>query len=356
MRRHPPGACRPPNGGSTFQELRPQLPVAVCLLLMGSVVAPEAAGGEVPPARSDEGVPSSPTLRLISLVPEFLTLYREAEEKESRARALALEEGRPLDPDTVAQLRRAIWEREMEPWSHRLARAGSDRWEPDGLESAWARYGRVVNGIRSAEDRVFSEAEDALRDASQVLRLDRPLEVELILYVGTFDEAPAFRLRSGNYTLLIPAEDLPTDLRPLFLDLFTRALHARLAGRPPEGRLSLAQHLFLRGLALRVHEEVDPGQAAESYLLRSRSWLLSVEQRDGAITAGMRERLEESDSERIEWIRRGSGISGHEGEFDFMAWRLSGLLLMDGWTLDRLARVPESEVAALVDEALTGRP
>jgi len=356
MRPRPPGACQAPKARSTLRKLRPQLPVALCLLLMGSVVAPEGSGGEVPSARSDEGSPSSPTLRLISLIPEFLTLYREAEEEESRARARASEEGRPLDPDTVAQLRRTIWEGAMEPWSYRLARGGSDRWEVDDLESAWARYDRAMNGIRSAEGRVFGEAEDAFKEASRMLRLDRPLEVELILYVGTFDEAPAFRLRSGSHTLLIPAEDLPTDLRPLFLDLFTRAIHARLGGRPPEGRLSLAQHLFLRGLALRVHEEVDPGQAAESYLLRSRNWLLSAEQRDGTIIAGMKERLEENDPERIERLRRGSGISGLEGEFDFMAWRLSGLLLMDGWTLDRLARVPESEVAALVAETLAGWP
>ncbi len=349
-------AYRAQGAGSSSVGLRGQARLALCILLVGIVAAPAGSRGEKPSARADDGSAASPTLRLVSLVPEFLALYREAEQEESRAQARAREEGRSLDPDTVAHIRRTIWERAMEPWSYRLARGESVRWEAEDLESAWARYARAMNGIRSAEGRVFSQAEDAFREASRVLRLDRPLEVDLILYVGTFDEPPAFRLRNGSYTLLIPAEDLPTQLRPLFLDLFTRALHARLGGRPPEGRLSLAQHLFLRGLALRVHEEVDPGQEAESYLLRSRSWLLSAEQRDEAIISGMKERLEESDPERIERLRRGSGVSGLEGEFDFMAWRLSGLLLMDGWTLDRLARVPESEVAALVIETLSGRP
>jgi hypothetical protein len=183
------------------------------------------------------------------------------------------------------------------------------------------------------------------------LRLDRPLAVDLFLYVGTFQEQAAFRLVDGEYAILLPVETLPQAVAPSSsISSPGRSTPASPAGRRG-GNLSLAQHLFLRGLGLRVFEDATPGRPAETYLQRSRDWLLSAERRDREILEGMRVRLGERDPQALARFLEGPGGGAH-GDFDYAAWRISGLLLMDGWSLDRLARIPVDEVEGVVSEIL----
>ncbi len=290
-------------------------------------------------------------LRVTNLVPHFLSFHEETvawEEMLREKRAAAEEEGdrvEELSPEALARERRSLWDDHLGDLAPLLRRGGQGRWEPRGLEEAWTRYSREMSRLQQAASQgLATDPAPILHEVGAALRLDQPLSVELILYVGTFQESPAFRLDGGEYAILLPMEEDPAPLTPVLSDLFTRAVHARLSGRPSEGRLSVAQHLFLRGLALRVHEAIRPGRSAEEYLLRPRSWLLSAEQRDGAVLDRYRGALTEREPETVAPLL--------EGEFDYAAWRVSGLLLMDGWTLERLARVPEGEVDGLVSGIL----
>ncbi len=329
-----------PNGE---MEARPDLQTGLAALLSPQI----SPNGEI--AEAPQG---QPVLRVTSFVPRFLEFYEAAREAEREALEEAREADREPDLDELERMRRALWDEHLGETAAALARDPDEPWEPQGLEEAWGRFGDRLERIRTADAGLSPDPQAVLRQVAGLLRLDVPLEVRLIKYVGTFRDDPAFRLWNGDYTLLLPVEALPATLRPLFIDLSTRAIHARLSGRPEEGNLSLAQHLFLRGLALRVHEEVVPGRQAQEYLLRSRDWLLTAERRDGAILDGVRQRLEERDPGALEPFLDGRGTTGLAGEFDYAAWRVSGLLLMDGWTLDRLARVPEHEVDDLVVEIL----
>lgn len=292
------------------------------------------------------------TVRVTNLVAPFLAFHAEAAEAEAALRARAEEADEEPDLEAIARERLELWEAHLGESRPLLTRNPGETWEPEGLDAAWARYPDALDRIRSLEEGITPDPAGVLREVAGLLRLDRSLEVHLVLYVGTFQESSAFRLREGEYAVLVPAETLPGVRRPLLVDLLTRAVHARLSGRPADGQLSLAQHLLARGLALRVHEELTPGRPAEEYLQRPRSWLLQAEGRDGAIMDGLRPRLASRDEDLLARYLQGSGMTGLSGEFDYAAWRLSGLLLLHGWTLDRLARIPQNEVNTLVAEML----
>ena len=320
-------------------------------LLLAAFVSPGgiSPNGEIVAAVADASARNAqPVLRTTSFVPRFLDFHQAAVAAEAEAR----EADREWVPGELERLRRELWDERLGEIAGELARRPGEPWDPEGLDEAWDRYEGSLDRIRAAHQGLSPDPEAVMRQVADRLRLDVPMELHLIKYVGTFADQPAFRLWNGAYTLLLPVEVLPGSLRPVLIDLYTRAMHARLSGRPAEGDLSLAQHLFLRGLALRVHEDVVPGLPAEQYLLRSRDWLLNAERRDGAILDGVRSRLDERDPDALEALLDGGGSTGLSGGFDYAAWRVSGLLLMDGWTLDRLARVPEHEVGELVGEVL----
>lgn len=296
-----------------------------------------------------------PTVRTTNLVPEFLEFHAEALAlEEAWEGAGADREPDAPEPDRDAFLRdlHELWDEHLGAAAPALTREEGAEWTPMELAEAWGRYGGALDRIRGAASGVTPDPEGVLRQVGGLLRLDRPLDVHLILYVGTFQDRPAFRLRDDEFAVLVPVEVLQGSVRPLLVDLMTRAVQTRMAGRPADGELSLAQHLFVRGLALRVYEEVNPGRPAEEYLQRARGWLLQAEQRDGAIMDGIRHRVRSRDAQTLRPYLEAGGVTGLSGEFDYGAWRVSGLLLLHGWTLDRLARVPIHEVDDLVAEIL----
>jgi hypothetical protein len=317
-------------------------------------VRPEGlvAHGPAVPFGADPGHGGlQPSVRVTNYVPAFLAFHREAAQVEEELRQEALERESEPDAAALSRARLEAWERHLGDAAPRLARGGGGGWEPENLDGAWDRYPGAMERIRAAVDGITPSPQGVFEEVASRLRLDRPLAVDLFLYVGTFQEQAAFRLVDGEYAILLPVETLPQARRPLFIDLFTRAVHARLSGRPAGGNLSLAQHLFLRGLGLRVFEDATPGRPAETYLQRSRDWLLSAERRDREILEGMRVRLGERDPQALARFLEGPGGGAH-GDFDYAAWRISGLLLMDGWSLDRLARIPVDEVEGVVSEIL----
>ncbi len=299
--------------------------------------------------------PVNPDLRVTNLVPRFLAFHEQAEGLELSMRQSAEAEGESFRWSRFEEARNELWNEHLGELGDLVSRKGNRPWEPEGLDEAWDRYRQSLDRIRRAADGISPDPQAVLRQVAELLRLDQQFQLDLIVYVGTFQDEPAFRRRGGEYSILLPAERLPANMRPILVDLYTRAIHARLSGRPADDELSLAQHLFLRGLALRVHEEAEPGRWSHEYLLRSQDWLLAAEGRDAAILEGVRASLDERDPSRLIRFLEGGGATGLDGEFDYAAWRISGMLLMEGWTLDRLARVPEGEVAALVAEAIRER-
>jgi len=299
--------------------------------------------------------PGSPTLRVTNLVPAFLTFREEVNAEEARLRADAARE--ELEPDSarIAEMRREHWNRHLGEASRLLTREVGGAWAPEELELAWPRYPDQLERLEAVASQGLSPSPEAvLRQVAGALSNNRNLEVHLVLYVGTFQDRPAFRMSDGEYRVLLPVEVLPATLQPVLVDLFVRATHARMADRPAEAALSLAEHLFIRGLALRTLEELRPGRAAEEYLGRSRQWLIESERRDVAILAHMRSQLSVRDPDVLSSLLGASAASRAAADFDYAAWRLSGLLLMDGWTIDRMASEPFSGIQPLVARTLGG--
>jgi hypothetical protein len=329
------------------------------VIVLGGMCVPMAPAGGVGVAVAVDvsGTPGtgSPTLRVTNLVPAFLTFREEARQEEARLRADAARD--ELEPDSarIAEVRREHWDRHLGEASGLLAREAGGAWAPEELEAAWPRYADQLERIEAVASQGLSPSPEAiLRQVAGALSNNRNLEVHLVLYVGTFQDRPAFRLRDGEHAVLLPVEVLPTTLHPLLVDLFARAVHARMANRPADAELSLAEHLFVRGLALRTLEELRPGRAAEEYLGRSRQWLIESERRDAAIVGQMQRRLSTRDPEVVSSLLGESAAGRAAADFDYTAWRLSGMLLMDGWTIDRMASEPFAGIQALVVRTLGG--
>jgi hypothetical protein len=346
----------------TFSRSVRRLPMvlgALLLLALGALpllAAPSEWGGVAIGPGSEASV--SATLRVTNLVPAFLRFHEAVARADSLAHPEDLahleDEVETVDPGDVLL---ASWQEYALEVSRSVGVAlpGHEGSEPDLslLEGAWERYASVMDRIREVGDGVTPAPDAVLRQVSELLRLDRPLEVHFVVYVGIFEDPPAFRLSDGEYTVLIPAELFAAPRRPALIDLFTRAVHARMAGRPPPGaNLSVAEHLVVRGLALRVHEELVPGRPAEEYLVRSQAWLLDAERRDAAILNRFRPILLARETEALAAVGVGDEAVGAQGDFDYMAWRVGGLFLTHGWDLDRIAHEPLANLDPLVVELL----
>ncbi len=295
------------------------------------------------------------TVRVTNLVPDFVAWHAAATAAADSLREVAAAAEEPVDSIALAELRRELWEVHLGEAGTLLARETDLPWEPDGLESAWPRYEQGLDRIRGFAGGELSPApEPLLRQVAGALGFRGALEVHLVLHVGTFGERPAFRHGEGEYAVLLPVEALPGQLRPVYVDLFTRAVHARRAGRPADGRLSLAEELFIRGLALRTLEELTPGRPAEEYLGRSTQALIQAEGRDAQIMNRMRGLLAERDPERLAPLLGDGATAQARADLDYAAWRVSGLLLMEGWTIDRMVEEPFAGIQPLVVRALGG--
>lgn len=316
------------------------------------------------------------TVRVTNMVPDFLSFYEGAlEEREPAARGLerpepepgpaeeepapAEDEAGPAEEETGPAERPSPADRRWALWQERygfpaLPEDEAGREAVRGrLEAVWPRYGQALQRIRASAGAFEPAPAPFLRNAARVLRLDRPLEVHLVVYVGMFERGPSFEIDSGEYRLLFPVERAPADRRAALHHAFSEPVQARLSGRPEDRPPTLAERLLARGIGLRVHETLVPGLPAERYLLRSLDWLLEAESRDRRILEWLRPRLGDRSPETFARLAEGRGVTGLGGELDYAAWRLVGhILLHHRWTLDRLARVPAREVPGLVAEAI----
>lgn len=300
-------------------------------------------------------------LDVTNRIPEFLNFFQTTDaalatvEAEREARLREQGNAPPGDsgfappplPDPEAMLA-ALWQ-EMYGF---VPPDGSAEQALERLGGVWERYPAALPRIGAMEGGISPDPAPLLREVVGILEPDRPVRVELVVYVGTFDRDPGFILTPGGPVVLVPAEQTGVDRRFL-VHAFAEATQAVLSGRAPDRPATLAEHLLARGVALRAHEALTPGRPAEEHLGRPLAWLLEAERNDRAILEGLRGVLDSTDPETVRRFRSGSGATGTGGELDYAAWRLAGqLFLQRGWTLERLARIPANEIPALLAETI----
>lgn len=288
------------------------------------------------PSRGRTPDPARPpiTIQVTDLTPKFLRFYREA---------IAEHAG----PDR----RFHLWKRDYDfaalppvPERDRLAR--------ELLDKAWPTYPEVMGRIRAGAAGMRPAPEPILRSVAAKLGLDRPLKLQMIVYVGCREKNAFFFAANGKLNIAVPVEESPEWRGPVLTHELTHAVNQELAGFSEGWERSIARTLFQEGLAMRVTESLLPGRGDAAYVEARPGWLAAAEAKQTAILKAIRPELRASDSATVMRFTMGKGPNGLEREAYYAGWVVVGHLLRTGHTFPELARIPEDRLPALVDQAI----
>lgn len=274
------------------------------------------------------------TVTVTDLTPRFLEFYR-------KARA----EG--ADPDR----RWALWREgygfaAVPPTARGMALARRQ------LDESWEGYEGEMDRIRAGAEGMEPAPESILRRVSEFLELDRPLDVELVVFVGSRGGG-AFSMSLGDqWRVALPVQQDGAAREISASHEFTHAVHARLAGMEGTWARSVGQLVLGEGIAMRTAAALYPGRPESAYLGGAGDWMEEAAARESEILEGVLGSVDNATSRATERFTLGPGPAGMPREAYYAGWRLVGHLLDSGWTLPGLARVPRGFAGRIVEEGL----
>jgi hypothetical protein len=274
-------------------------------------------------------------VRITDLTPRFLEFYR----------AARAEEAGP-------ERRWALW-RERYSFAAVPPTAQGMALAREQLEESWAGYESQMGRIRAGAAGVEPSPATVLARVADLLGLDRPLDVEVVIFVG-MRAGGAFSLSLGEYwRVALPVEQDPPAREIAASHEFAHAVHARLAGMDGTWVRSVGQLVLGEGLAMHVARNLFPGRPVESYVGGGRAWLEQARASHREILDGLRANLDATSSEASQSFTLGPGPAGLGREGYYAGWVLVDHLLGSGWTLRELARVPRAFQQRLVERSLS---
>lgn len=219
------------------------------------------------------------------------------------------------------------------------------------LDAAWDRYPGVMDRIRGGPAAMQPQPEAVLRSVASLLRADS-LTVRMVVYVGALENNAFFYSTEGGLNVMFPVEADPWWTQNAMVHELAHAVHHRLAGFPDGWERSIARTLFNEGIAGRASQALLPGHPDGDYLDHYPGWMEEASGRRDAILRGILPVLRASDSETVMRFTMGRGATGLEREAYYAGWVVVGGLMERGWTLAELARVPDAEIPALVEQEI----
>lgn len=309
------------------------------VLLAPIVLAPLAAGA-ASAQQSDTAAPAGDAaapleVRVNDLTPGFLTFYEAA-----------------VEENADADRRWQLWKEHYDfaalppvPERDSIAR--------ELLDDAWPRYPDVIERIQAGVDGMAPAPEPLLQEVAAEFGMEEALRVDLLVYVGALEGNAFFAPQEGRLVVAVPIEEESADRTRSLVHEFTHAVHHTLADLSEGWERTVARTLFSEGLANRATEKLLPGGTPAFYLDGRPGWFEEAAARGGEILEGILPYVRDDDSEQVMRFTMGTGTTGIEREAYYAGWVVVGHLLESGHTLGELARVPEDEVTALVEQALT---
>jgi len=274
------------------------------------------------------------SVRITDLTPRFLEFYGEAEAEGA-------------DPDRRWALWRERYSFAAVPPSPRgmaLAR--------QQLEESWNEYPDLLDRIRRGAAGVRPAPEPILREVADLLELDRPLDVEVVVFVGTRGGG-AFSLSWGEgWRVALPVEQDPRGREISASHEFAHAVHARMAGLEGNWTRTVGQLVLGEGLAMHVARVLYPGRPDEDYVGGGSGWLEEARALEREILEGVLGNIDNATPRAMERFTLGPGPAGLRREGYYAGWVLVGHLLEHGWTLPGLARVPRGLLGELSQRAV----
>jgi enterochelin esterase-like enzyme len=298
------------------------------------VIAAVAAAPPLPADASGVAESPAPALSVRDLSPRFLAFYDTAVAEDA-------------DPDR----RFALW-KELYNFAALPPVPERDRMARELLDAAWPKYPEVLERIRAGAAGMEPRPEETLAEVARRLELDRPFELDLLVYVGGLEHNAFFAATGGTPTVALPVESEPERRRRTMAHEFTHAVHHVLSGAAGGWERSIGTTALQEGLAMRIAAAMYPDEPVEAFVEHRDGWLAEAETRRPEILSGLREHLEARDSASVLRFTMGQGTTGLEREAYFAGWLAVGWLLEHGHTPASLARIPEADMPAAIRGAI----
>jgi uncharacterized protein YjaZ len=190
------------------------------------------------------------------------------------------------------------------------------------------------------------------RRSAALFELDRPLHVNLLVFVGTGGPEAFLAAVGGQIHVAIPVTQEPDGRALALAHEFAHAAHHVLAGLPEGWERSIAQTILGEGIAMHASRLLFPGRDVLEYVVDTEDWWRQALQRRREIACGILPFLASSDSDAVERFTIGEGTTGLRREAYAVGWPLVEHLLERGHTLAALARIPPDELPAFVENAI----
>jgi hypothetical protein len=216
------------------------------------------------------------------------------------------------------------------------------------LDEAWPRYAEILPLIRRGAAGLDPKPQDVLRKVGNLLALDTPYRMQVIVYVGEFDNNAFSFKQDGEPVAAIPLEMCTERRKLVFTHEMTHAVHIETAGLSGGWERSIAETIFLEGLAMRAVQALEPGHEEREYLDADSTWYMGVMAKSRGILTGILPELEKSDSATVARFTYGQGTTGEIREAYVAGWIVIGDLLQQGKTFPELARIRSADMPAAV--------
>jgi len=288
-------------------------------------------------AATDPGV----TITVKDLTPKFLAFYDRAIEQRA-------------SPDQRWELWKSLYHFAAvppTPAGDNLARYLLDR--------AWPRYPSTIGRIRAGSSHVATEAQRHVNVIAGLLHPEQDVHVELLVYVGGFEDNAFTAAHDNKITVAIPIESAPAVRERLMTHEFTHAVQIGMGSFSGSFQRTIGTIVITEGLASRVTQSVYPNRSETDSIEFTRGWLKEAEAHRREILNGIRPYLASDTSADIQRFTIGPGPTGLEREAYYAGWLVIGHWLAQGMTFADIARIPETEMprraAAAIEQLLATR-
>ena len=221
----------------------------------------------------------------------------------------------------------------------------------DMLREAWPEYPKAIDRILAGYGGMRPSPESQLRAAAELLKLDRPLKVTILAYVGMF-EGNAFTTATdkGQVTVALPIEDEPRHRAVTAAHELTHAVHIALGSLDSDA--TVATIALSEGLAMHASQALVPGGKLESYVELTPGWFARAKAKEREILRNIRPKLAARDGATLYRFTMDRGPTGLDREAYYAGWRVVGLWLAEGRSLADIARIPPQRAAPEFDAAI----
>lgn len=224
------------------------------------------------------------------------------------------------------------------------------------LDSAWPKYPALLAKLPALSKEAEAEAR-ALFEKDNVLlgTQNDSIHVRVVLYVGQFDHN-AFTIPPMNdnlATVFMPVDDY--HLKVAIAHELTHAINIQIAHVKNGFGAPVGETVFMEGLAMRTSQKAVAGLPDKAYAAdpSQKGWMQKCYARQGAVLAGIQPDLDKQGNAIAMKYVYGDGNTGMHREVYCAAWVVTGHMLKSGWTLAKLAHVPETKMVSTVNAAIS---